>query len=156
VIAFERGDSLSGDPWSVELIGAHAQRVGTVTGLCDRPATDHLDLIMLWETVRPRPARSQRAGTPTSFLSSITDGAVLQVLHLNGYKINNPTVPGISHEELEALFIGYGYTPYFVEGSDPQSMHRAVAATMEHCALEIRKYRRRYGGPAKRSGCDGR
>ena len=75
------------------------------------------------------------------FLNPITDGAVLPVLHLNGYKINNPTILArISHEELEALFVGYGYTPYFVEGSDPQSMHQAMAATLEHCVLEIRKF----------------
>jgi xylulose-5-phosphate/fructose-6-phosphate phosphoketolase len=74
------------------------------------------------------------------FLNPITDGAVLPVLHLNGYKINNPTILArISHEELEALFFGYGYTPYFVEGSDPQSMHQAMAATLEHCVTEIRK-----------------
>jgi xylulose-5-phosphate/fructose-6-phosphate phosphoketolase len=74
------------------------------------------------------------------FLNPITDGAVLPVLHLNGYKINNPTVLArISHDELEALFVGYGYTPYFVEGSDPESMHQAMAATLEHCVLEIRK-----------------
>src|ERR1700722_3196360 len=74
------------------------------------------------------------------FLNPITDGAVLPVLHLNGYKINNPTVLArISHEELEALFVGYGYTPYFVEGSDPESMHQAMAATLEHCVLEIRE-----------------
>jgi xylulose-5-phosphate/fructose-6-phosphate phosphoketolase len=74
------------------------------------------------------------------FLNPIRDGAVLPVLHLNGYKINNPTVLArISHEELEALFVGYGYTPYFVEGSDPESMHQAMAATLEHCVLEIRK-----------------
>jgi xylulose-5-phosphate/fructose-6-phosphate phosphoketolase len=74
------------------------------------------------------------------FLNPISDGAVLPVLHLNGYKINNPTLLArISHEELEALFVGYGYTPYFVEGSDPQSMHQAMAATLEHCVLEIRK-----------------
>ena len=74
------------------------------------------------------------------FLNPITDGAVLPVLHLNGYKINNPTLLArISHEELEALFVGYGYTPYFVEGSDPQTMHQAMAATLEHCVLEIRK-----------------
>jgi xylulose-5-phosphate/fructose-6-phosphate phosphoketolase len=74
------------------------------------------------------------------FLNPITDGAVLPVLHLNGYKINNPTVLArISHEELEALFFGYGYTPYFVEGSDPASMHQAMAATLEQCVLEIRK-----------------
>ena len=65
---------------------------------------------------------------------------MLPVLHLNGYKINNPTILArISHDELEALFIGYGYIPYFVEGSDPPSMHQAMAATLEHCVLEIRK-----------------
>ena len=75
------------------------------------------------------------------FVNPITDGAVLPVLHLNGYKINNPTLLArISHEELEALFVGYGYTPYFVEGSEPQSMHQAMAATLEHCVLEIRKF----------------
>jgi xylulose-5-phosphate/fructose-6-phosphate phosphoketolase len=74
------------------------------------------------------------------FLNPITDGAVLPVLHLNGYKINNPTILArISHQELTALFAGYGYTPYFVEGSEPESMHQAMAATMEHCVLEIRK-----------------
>jgi xylulose-5-phosphate/fructose-6-phosphate phosphoketolase len=74
------------------------------------------------------------------FLNPISDGTVLPVLHLNGYKINNPTLLArISHEELEALFVGYGYTPYFVEGSDPPSMHQAMAATLEHCILEIRK-----------------
>ncbi len=74
------------------------------------------------------------------FLNPITDGAVLPVLHLNGYKINNPTILArISHEELESLFVGYGYKPYFVEGSDPRSMHQAMAATMEQCVLEIRK-----------------
>ncbi len=74
------------------------------------------------------------------FLNPINDGAVLPVLHLNGYKINNPTLLArISREELEALFVGYGYTPYFVEGSDPPSMHQAMAATLEHCILEIRK-----------------
>ncbi|MDD5640504.1 MAG: phosphoketolase family protein [Syntrophales bacterium] len=87
------------------------------------------------------------------FLNPITDGAVLPVLHLNGYKINNPTLLArISHEELEALFIGYGYTPYFVEGSDPESMHQAMAATLEHCVLEIRQYQEeaRQSGKATR------
>jgi len=75
------------------------------------------------------------------FLNPITDGAVLPVLHLNGYKINNPTILArISHEELAALFFGYGYTPYFVEGSDPQTMHQAMAATLEHSVLEIRRF----------------
>jgi xylulose-5-phosphate/fructose-6-phosphate phosphoketolase len=75
------------------------------------------------------------------FLNPIRDGVVLPVLHLNGYKINNPTLLArISHQELEDLFRGYGWTPYFVEGSDPESMHQAMAATMEHCVSEIRKH----------------
>ncbi|KAL2863983.1 phosphoketolase family protein [Aspergillus lucknowensis] len=74
------------------------------------------------------------------FLNPCTDGAVLPVLHLNGYKINNPTLLArISHEELEFLLRGYGWTPYFVEGSDLPSMHQAMAATLEHCVLEIKK-----------------
>ena len=79
----------------------------------------------------------------TKFLNPITDGAVLPVLHLNGYKINNPTILSrISHKELEALFVGYGWTPYFVEGSDLDSMHQAMAATVERCVLEIREYQK--------------
>ena len=79
----------------------------------------------------------------TKVLNPLTDGAVLPVLHLNGYKINNPTILArISHEELTALFVGYGWTPYFVEGSDMESMHQAMAATLEHCILEIRKYQK--------------
>jgi xylulose-5-phosphate/fructose-6-phosphate phosphoketolase len=74
------------------------------------------------------------------FLNPIRDGAVLPILHLNGYKINNPTLLArISHEELESLFRGYGWTPYFVEGSEPESMHQAMAATLEQCVSEIRK-----------------
>ncbi|EXJ73773.1 phosphoketolase 1 [Cladophialophora psammophila CBS 110553] len=80
----------------------------------------------------------------TKFLNPITDGAVLPVLHLNGYKINNPTILArISHRELEALFIGYGWTPYFVEGSDPLSMHQAMSATLEKCVLEIRAHQKK-------------
>ena len=74
------------------------------------------------------------------FLNPALDGAVLPVLHLNGYKIANPTILArIPHEELEFLFRGYGYEPYFVEGSDPASMHQAMAATLEHCIREIRR-----------------
>ncbi|KAJ8066424.1 hypothetical protein OCU04_005485 [Sclerotinia nivalis] len=77
----------------------------------------------------------------TKFLNPITDGAVLPVLHLNGYKINNPTILArISHKELESLFVGYGWKPYFVEGSDLESMHQAMAGTLERCVVEIRKY----------------
>ena len=73
------------------------------------------------------------------FLNPIRDGAVLPILNLNGYKINNPTLLArISHQELEQLFKGYGYTPYFVEGSDPESMHQAMAATLDHCVQQIR------------------
>ena len=76
----------------------------------------------------------------SKFLNPIRDGAVLPILHLNGYKINNPTLLSrISHEELGDLFRGYGWTPYFVEGSEPESMHQSMAATLEHCAEEIRK-----------------
>lgn len=73
------------------------------------------------------------------FLNPVHDGAVLPILNLNGYKINNPTLLArISHEEIENLFKGYGYTPCFVEGSDADSMHQAMAATMDHCATTIR------------------
>ncbi len=87
------------------------------------------------------------------FLNPIRDGAVLPVLNLNGYKINNPTLLArISHEELEDLFKGYGYTPLFVEGSDPASMHQAMAATMDHAIQLIRESQReaRTSGTASR------
>ena len=75
------------------------------------------------------------------FLNPARDGAVLPILHLNGYKINNPTLPArISHEELESLLRGYGWTPYFVEGSDVDAMHQAMAATVEQCIIEIREH----------------
>jgi len=73
------------------------------------------------------------------FLNPVRDGAVLPILNLNGYKIANPTILArISHEELEALFVGYGYTPYFVEGSDPVEMHQKMAATLEQAIGDIR------------------
>jgi len=73
------------------------------------------------------------------FLNPVRDGAVLPILHLNGYKIANPTILArIPHEELEWLFRGYGYTPYFVEGSDPDTMHQQMAGVLEKCILEIR------------------
>ena len=74
------------------------------------------------------------------YLNSARDGAVLPVLHLNGYKINNPTLLSrISHEELEDLFKGYGWTPYFVEGSEPMEMHAKMATAMEQCVNEIKQ-----------------
>ena len=73
------------------------------------------------------------------FLNPARDGAVLPILNLNGYKIANPTILArISHEELESLFVGYGYKPYFVEGSDPATMHAQMAATLETAIGEIR------------------
>ncbi|KAH7325043.1 XFP N-terminal domain-containing protein [Stachybotrys elegans] len=79
----------------------------------------------------------------TKFLNPITDGAVLPVLHLNGYKINNPTILSrISHKELEQLFVGYGWEPYFVEGDDINTMHQAMAATFEHCVKQITEYQK--------------
>jgi xylulose-5-phosphate/fructose-6-phosphate phosphoketolase len=76
----------------------------------------------------------------SKFLNPIRDGAVLPILHLNGYKINNPTLLArIGHQELEDLLRGYGWTPYFVEGSETDSMHQAMAATTEHCLNEIRR-----------------
>jgi xylulose-5-phosphate/fructose-6-phosphate phosphoketolase len=74
------------------------------------------------------------------FLNPARDGAVLPILHLNGYKIAGPTVLArIPHEELDALFRGYGYAPYYVEGDDPPVMHQQMAATLDAIVLEIRK-----------------
>jgi len=73
------------------------------------------------------------------FLNPITDGAVLPILHLNGYKIANPAVLArISHLELEQLIRGYGWTPYFVEGDEPEKMHLLMAAAMEKATIEIK------------------
>jgi xylulose-5-phosphate/fructose-6-phosphate phosphoketolase len=74
------------------------------------------------------------------FLNPATDGAVLPILHLNGYKIAGPTVLArVSHEELDHLFRGYGYTPYFVEGDDPATMHQLMASTLDTVTAEIRR-----------------
>jgi len=73
------------------------------------------------------------------FLNPVTDGAVLPILHLNGYKISNPTILArISKNELKQLFTGYGYKPYFVEGADPRKMHKLFARTLEAVIKEIR------------------
>ena len=73
------------------------------------------------------------------FLNPISDGAVLPILHLNGYKIANPTLfARISHEEIEAFFKGNGWKPYFVEGDDPMTMHRKMAETMDIVIEEIK------------------
>ena len=87
------------------------------------------------------------------FLNPKTDGAVLPILHLNGYKIANPTLLSrISHDELDNLFKGYGYSPHFVEGSDPEEMHRKMAATVDGIVSEIRAIQKR----ARQDGVESR
>ncbi len=77
------------------------------------------------------------------FLDPVRDGAVLPILHLNGYKIASPTVLArITREELDSLFRGYGYTPYVVEGSDPEPTHQLMASTLETVVAEIRTIQR--------------
>ena len=87
------------------------------------------------------------------FLNPERDGAVLPILHLNGYKIANPTVLArIPQDELESLFAGYGYAPYCLEGDDPALMHRQMAATLDTILAEIRSIqnRARNGSPGER------
>jgi xylulose-5-phosphate/fructose-6-phosphate phosphoketolase len=89
------------------------------------------------------------------FLNPVTDGAVLPILHLNGYKIANPTIfARISRKELEQLFLGYGWTPYFVEGDEPGLMHEAMAATLDTVLEQIKEIqqaaRSRKDSPFKR------
>ena len=88
------------------------------------------------------------------FLNPVNDGAVLPILHLNGYKIANPTVLArIPRAELKALFAGYGYRPYFVEGSESKVMHRKMAATLDRAIEEIHAIQRaaRTGGNTERA-----
>lgn len=74
------------------------------------------------------------------FLNPVTDGVVLPILHLNGYKIANPTIfARITHEEFEQLFRGYGWIPYFVEGHDPALMHEAMAEVLDKVVQEIKR-----------------
>lgn len=73
------------------------------------------------------------------FLNPVLDGVVLPILHLNGYKIANPAVLArLSHKELESLFVGYGYAPYWVEGSDPEIMHQNMATTLDIVIADIK------------------
>src|SRR6266566_972608 len=84
------------------------------------------------------------------FLNPVRDGAVLPILHLNGYKIANPTILArISAEELDSLFRGYGWTPYSVEGDDPQLMHKQMAQSVEQCIQDIHSIQRK----ARSDGC---
>ncbi|MET3981931.1 xylulose-5-phosphate/fructose-6-phosphate phosphoketolase [Mucilaginibacter sp. UYP25] len=74
------------------------------------------------------------------FLNPVTDGTVLPILHLNGYKISNPTILArITREELDQLFRGYGWTPIYVEGSEPEAMHQAMAAALDEAIAQIKK-----------------
>jgi xylulose-5-phosphate/fructose-6-phosphate phosphoketolase len=104
-------------------------------------AFDNPDLIV---TVAVGDGESETGPLATSwhsnkFLDPVRDGAVLPVLHLNGYKIANPTILArIPREELEMLFKGLGWTPHFVEGDDPELMHPKMAEVLEGCVLEIR------------------
>src|SRR5262249_16671678 len=83
------------------------------------------------------------------FINPIRDGAVLPILNLNGYKIANPSILArVSHEELEALFVGYGYKPYFVEGSEPAEVHPTMAATLDAIVGQARDIQRQ----ARKSG----
>lgn len=87
------------------------------------------------------------------FLNPISDGAVLPILHLNGYKIANPTIfARMEREELEQLFRGYGWTPYFVEGEDPTLVHEQMATVLDETIREIKRVQeeaRRTGNPAR-------
>jgi len=87
------------------------------------------------------------------FLNPITDGAVLPILHLNGYKIANPTIfARIERDELEQLFRGYGWEPYFVEGRDPEIVHQAMATVLDKVILEIKRIQeaaRKSGNPSR-------
>lgn len=92
----------------------------------------------------------------SKFLNAARDGAVLPILHLNGYKINNPTLLSrIPNEELEMLMRGYGWTPHFVEGSDPMEMHQKMAATLDACYAQIRAFQEeaRAKGAAQATRC---
>ena len=110
-------------------------------------AFDNPDLIV---TVVVGDGESETGPLATSwhsnkFLNPIRDGAVLPILHLNGYKIANPTILArIPHEELEMLFRGMGWEPHFVEGDDPELMHQRMAAVTEHCITEIRDIQQKH------------
>lgn len=91
------------------------------------------------------------------FLNPIHDGAVLPILHLNGYKIAEPTVLArISRKELKQLFFGYGYKPYFVEGDDPKKVHRQLAKTLDIVIKEIKAIQKRSARRVFTSALSGR
>jgi xylulose-5-phosphate/fructose-6-phosphate phosphoketolase len=108
-------------------------------------AFDHPDLIV---AVMVGDGEAETGPLATSwhsnkFLNPVRDGAVLPILHLNGYKIANPTILGrISLDQLRSLFTGYGYKPYLVEGSNPEAMHQRMAGTLETVIGEIKSIQR--------------
>jgi len=82
-----------------------------------------------------------------NFLNPVRDGAVLPILHLNGYKISGPTAQGrTSDADLKALYVGRGYKPYFVEGDDPEVVHQLLAGTLDDCYVEIRSIQKEARG----------
>ena len=92
-----------------------------------------------WAMAKQKPGALATSWHSNKFLNPARDGAVLPVLHLNGYKIAGPTVLArIPKEELIDLFVGYGYKPYFVEGDDPPLMHQLMAATLDKVIAEIK------------------
>ncbi len=118
-------------------------------------AFDHPDLLVACVIGDGEAETGPLAGSWHSdkFLNPVNDGAVLPILHLNGYKIANPTVLArIPREELESLLRGYGYTPYTVEGDDPKLVHQQLAATMDAVLAEIRaiQHRARVDGDLSR------
>jgi xylulose-5-phosphate/fructose-6-phosphate phosphoketolase len=87
------------------------------------------------------------------FLNPVTDGAVLPILHLNGYKIANPTILArISHDELNSLLVGYGYEPYYVEGAEPEPMHQAMAGAVDAATAKIKAIQQE----ARQAAADGK
>ena len=95
-------------------------------------------------TARPRPGALAASWHSNKFLDPRTDGAVLPVLHLNGFKIANPTILArIPDDELTKLFEGYGYHPYLVAGDDPGAVHAQLAETLDTVVTEIREIQQR-------------
>jgi xylulose-5-phosphate/fructose-6-phosphate phosphoketolase len=91
-------------------------------------------------------------GILNKFLNPARDGAVLPILHLNGYKIANPTLLSrISEEELTKLFEGYGYAPHYVEGCEPDVVHPRMAAVLERCLADIKAIQHEWRSSADHS-----
>ena len=108
-----------------------------------RPLTIPLDRCLRHRRRRGRNRIARTAWQSNKFLDPITDGAVLPILHFNGYKISNPTVLSrIEHEELDQFLRGCGWTPYFVEGDEPEKMHHLMAATIDKAVEDIQRFQK--------------